>query len=306
MNSSSSSSISTKLRAAAELMRPANIVTAFADILAGTAAAGGTLSFSIFSQTPEGLGWLLLSTFGLYGGGVVFNDVFDAQLDADERPERAIPSGRISMPGAVILGTVLLMIGIISAFIVNYVAGAFACIISVLALVYNYWAKHSVFWGPLFMGSCRAGNLLLGVCIAPMALPHVWFLGLFPLLYIAAITLISQGEVHGGHQSSGYLGLALIVIVLSGLSGLPIWSHFSIIPALPFIALLTVLVVPPFYKAAIKPVPSAIRKAVKRGVISLIILNSVLAAGFCGWIIGLFTALLLPISLGFGQIFEVT
>lgn len=77
-----------KIRAFLELMRPANIVTAFADILAGFAVAGGVISFTGETSliTPDGLGWLLLSTFGLYGGGVVFNDVFDAELDAKERP----------------------------------------------------------------------------------------------------------------------------------------------------------------------------------------------------------------------------
>src|SRR5690625_6499540 len=84
-----------KARAALELMRPANIITAFADILAGFAAAGGVLALtsSGFDLEPDGVGWLLLATFGLYGGGIVFNDVFDASIDAEERPERAIPSG---------------------------------------------------------------------------------------------------------------------------------------------------------------------------------------------------------------------
>src|SRR5699024_7457278 len=95
-------SLFTQLRAYGELMRPANIVTAFADILAGFAAVGGAIAVSGWSLSadPAGLGWLLLSTFGLYGGGVVLNDVFDADLDATERPERAIPSGRVSRKGA--------------------------------------------------------------------------------------------------------------------------------------------------------------------------------------------------------------
>ena len=43
------------------------------------------------------LPWLLLSSAGLYLGGMVLNDVFDARLDAVERPERPIPSGRVSI-----------------------------------------------------------------------------------------------------------------------------------------------------------------------------------------------------------------
>jgi 4-hydroxybenzoate polyprenyltransferase len=70
-----------KIRASLELMRPANIVTAFSDILAGFAAAGGALYILGGDSNSQfaGLGWLLVSTFGLYGGGVVMNDVFDAR-----------------------------------------------------------------------------------------------------------------------------------------------------------------------------------------------------------------------------------
>ena len=46
------------------LLRPANVVTALADVVAGFAVAGPTASLSA-------LPWLLVSTAGLYGGGVV-------------------------------------------------------------------------------------------------------------------------------------------------------------------------------------------------------------------------------------------
>lgn len=69
---------SSRLLGLARLARPPNIITAYADIFAGYAASSGA--------NPAALPFLLLATTGLYGGGVVFNDVFDAQLDATERP----------------------------------------------------------------------------------------------------------------------------------------------------------------------------------------------------------------------------
>ena len=36
--------------------------------------------------------------------GIVLNDVFDAQIDAAERPQRPIPSGRVSLATARIAG----------------------------------------------------------------------------------------------------------------------------------------------------------------------------------------------------------
>ncbi|MBC7643367.1 MAG: polyprenyltransferase, partial [Flavobacterium sp.] len=66
-----------------QLMRPANLVTAIADILAGLSLAKFIFSTDILSIQTIIL--LCIATVGLYGGGVVFNDVFDADLDAIER-----------------------------------------------------------------------------------------------------------------------------------------------------------------------------------------------------------------------------
>lgn len=296
------------IRAYLELMRPANIVTAFADILAGFAAAGGVALFSqVFPPeiTPELIG-LLIATFGLYGGGVVFNDVFDAGLDAEERPERAIPSGRISKNNAIRLGTILLMAGIIFAFMVSTRSGILAVVIALCALFYDAKAKHSSLWGPLFMGLCRGGNLLLGCSIIPAVIPQVWFIGFIPVVYIGSITLVSQGEVHGGKKAPGYLALGLILLVTAVLFLLAILPYYALPEATPFVILFAIMVIPPFFKAASHPTPEFIKAAVKRGVLSLIILNSALAAGFSGFTLGILTLLLLPVSILLARIFAVT
>ena len=94
-----------------ELVRPANVATALADVLAGYAVAGqGDPRLN-----PSLLAWLLLSTACLYAGGVVLNDVFDRDLDRIERPERPIPSGRVSTTAAAGLGSGLLAAGILAA-----------------------------------------------------------------------------------------------------------------------------------------------------------------------------------------------
>src|SRR5699024_5563895 len=154
---------------------------------------------------------------GLYGGGVVLNDVFDADLDATERPERAIPSGRVSRKGALPTGVVLLLVGIVTAFQLNSWAGILAVTITATTSLYACWTRHSAVWGPLFMGLCRGGNLLLGAAVYPLLLPGLWFLALLPILYIGAITLVSQGEVYGGSRKTGFGALGLVVLIIAGL-----------------------------------------------------------------------------------------
>src|SRR5687768_7617173 len=173
-------------------MRPANIVTAVADILAGIAISGFFLQFP---QGYSGIAWLILSTIGLYGGGVVMNDVFDAKLDAIERPERPIPKGIISKTLAAVFAIALLIAGIISAFLLsNTVSGCIALAIAIAAVIYDKLGKHHSFLGPINMGICRGLNLLLGISIIPQSLLQYWYVGLIPVVYIAAITMISRGE----------------------------------------------------------------------------------------------------------------
>ncbi|MCC5905039.1 MAG: UbiA-like protein EboC [Balneolaceae bacterium] len=297
----------TKIRASLELIRPANIITAFADILAGYAVAGGTIFFvNGLESTPEGLLLLLIATFGLYGGGVVFNDVFDAELDANERPERAIPSGRITITEASLLGGVLLLIGVLSAFQVNIVSGVISVVIAACAIFYDWKAKHSVLWGPFFMGMCRGGNLLLGMSVAVSAIMVFWPLAIIPVIYIAAITLVSQSEVSGGNRQHGFIALGVMLVVITALVLLSVLPETDFLPSLPFLLIFAIMVLPAFYSAAKTPEPSTIKSAIKRGVISLVLLNSVIAAAFAGFIMGVIVFGVFLLSVLTAKIFDVT
>ena len=294
------------------LMRPANIITAVADILAGFAAAGamaGAYGFSNIIFEGEGviaLIWLCLATIGLYGGGVVFNDVFDAELDKVERPERAIPSGQASTMSASLLGASLLLLGILAAWQVNMISGLLAITVALLALLYDSWGKHQLYFGPLNMGLCRGGNLLLGVSVLPELVTELWFLGLIPVVYIAAITMISRGEVHGGNRKALQGGVVMYAAVILTIVVLAFFTPSAWWQVLPFVALFAYLIFPPLLNALRKQEPSLIGKAVKAGVISLIVMNAALATAFAGWMWGVGILLLLPVSRWMARSFAVT
>src|SRR5690349_10252851 len=127
-------------------MRLANIVTAISDILAGVAIAAFVMQIEWTNLPLIPATLLVLSTIGLYGGGVVFNDVFDAELDKIERPERPIPSGLISKNAAAFFATLLLILAIIAAGFVHEdffsVSFLLALAIAIAAVVYDKWGKH--------------------------------------------------------------------------------------------------------------------------------------------------------------------
>lgn len=293
------------------LMRPANIVTAIADIMMGFAASGMLLSRPFWegglnSETLEPLGWLVLSTIGLYGGGVVFNDVFDAELDRVERPERPIPSGRATVAGAATLGALLLLGGILAAWQVSLLSAVLALAVALLALLYDWKGKHHNFLGPINMGSCRGGNLLLGMSAVPAAVEELWFIALIPILYIAAITMISRGEVHGGNMAALRGAVLMYALVLGGIVSLALLPQFRLIYSLPFLLLFAYLIFPPLFRAMPTKEPKLIIKAVKAGILALIVMNASMAAGFAGWQYGLLVLLLLPVSIYIARKFAVT
>ncbi len=301
--------VTTTFRAFLELIRPPNTVTALADVLAGAAVAGG---FAIYFgeaglSIEPALIWLLLAGVGLYAGGITFNDVFDASLDARERPERAIPSGRVTRRGASLLGGVLLAGGVTAAFGAGFVSGLIALSVAAGTFLYNGIAKHHAVAGPVVMGLCRAGNLLLGMSIALGQLAVWWPLGALPLLYIGAVTAVSRGEVLGGRRVSGVIALGALGAVFGQLIVLGVLSpYFQLWHSFPFLLLLAGLVLPPFVLAATSPTPALTGRAVKAGVLSLVVLNAALAAGFAGWVTGLVVLALLPLSRGLARAFVVT
>jgi len=291
-----------------QLLRPANVVTAWADVLAGAAVAGITVSFTDGTSLPPvtAVGGLLTATTGLYGGGIVLNDVFDAALDAEERPERPIPSGRAARPRAALFGGALLLAGVVAAGGVGPASGLLAGGIAGMAVLYDAVVGDHPVLGPLTMGLCRGGNLLLGVSIAPGLTVSAWYLGLLPVAYVAAITAVSRGEVRGGTARTGVLAVALVTVVTGTLGVLAVRGDYRGLHAAPFALLFAGRVLPPFVRAARTPEPDPIRAAVQAGVTGLIPLNAALAAGFGGGVYGLGVLALWPLSLGLARVFDVT
>ncbi|MFL0206711.1 UbiA-like protein EboC [Aquirufa sp. 2-AUSEE-184A6] len=289
-----------KLRAFAELTRPANVVTALSDIMAGLAIVGftfGSLDYQFYPAL-----FLGLSSMCLYAGGVVFNDIFDHELDATERPERALPSGRIKRSEAVAGGILLLSAGIFLAFWQSRLSGIVAILITLLALFYDWKGKHMRIFGPINMGLCRAYNLLLGMSVYELGVLEHFPVILIPLIYIAAITLVSRGEVHGGKATTLYFAGFLFLLVHAS----QLYFAEKIEFALVFVLAHFILIFRKLRIAIVEPIGKNIGLTVKTGVLTLILMNAAWIASSGQWIMALFVLALLPVSLGLAKKFAVT
>jgi 4-hydroxybenzoate polyprenyltransferase len=282
------------LTAYLQLLRPGNVVTAWADVLAGFAVA--------HSSNMRHAGLLIAATSCLYGGGVILNDFFDRGLDAVERPERPIPSGRVSSTAAGVFGFTCLAFGILCAGLIGPLTALTAIAISAFVLTYDIWAKHHKV-GPVAMGACRGLNLVLGLSVVSGSLTHWWFLAFIPLVYIVAVTVLSRSEVHGGLSSTGFTAIVLlagVVIALSTIAAMNQQWGFL------FICFLTAYVAPGFVRAYRDPVARSFRSAVKYGVLGLVLLEASIAASFAGVWAGCLVALLMLPAMLLAKMFAVT
>ncbi len=286
------------------MARPANIVTSIADVLAG-AAISGAFSPNLFSVTWRGIVLLSISTACLYGGGIVFNDVFDADLDRVERPERAIPSGLISIRSAAIFGGILLATGIILAGLNNFSSVILAAAIAFFALLYNKISKHNPFFGPLNMGLCRGLNLLLGISVITASLNTWYLLAIVPIIYIFSITMISRGEVNGGNKINLWIAAVLYAVVTGSILYFSYINNKLLLSAVILIPFLW-MIYKPLFKAIQNPIGKNIGGAVKAGVISLILMDAAWAITFSNIYAAIGIACLLPVSFWLAKIFAVT
>ncbi|NUT51139.1 MAG: UbiA family prenyltransferase, partial [Saccharothrix sp.] len=134
------------MKAYLELVRAPAALTALGDTLVGARAP------------LRGRALLLpLASAALYWAGMALNDWADRDLDAAERPERPIPSGRISPNAALATAVGLTGAGVALA----AAAGRNAVPLAVAVWGYDTVLKDTPA-GPFAMAACRGLDVLLG------------------------------------------------------------------------------------------------------------------------------------------------
>ena len=198
------------LRDLAELVRAPAALSVPGDVLAGAVAAG------TLDRRATGLAG---ASVLLYWAGMAANDWADRHLDAVERPERPIPSGRV--PAGTALGLAVGLTG--AGLAVAGLAGGRRALAVALPLAGTIWgydllAKRGPA-GPAVMATCRGLDVLLGAATGrvaravPAALTvagHTW-----------TVTTLSRHEVHGTEPALPVATLAGTAAVVGATLALP-------------------------------------------------------------------------------------
>ncbi len=288
-----------KLFAFFELIRLPNLFTAAADVMAGI--------FIVCGMQAPGKSFfaLFLCSSCIYAGGCVLNDLCDLEKDARERPQRPLPSGRITPAQAWFLLVLLFALGLFGAFLAGWKAFTMAVILILLVVSYDAWAKNRETWGPAAMGACRSLNLLLGMSLGPLSAGITLFFPVLHFVYVFSLTTLSRFEVTGNPQGKRRVvfgGWLLVVAVLlamcfaGSISGDALW----------FLVLLTLLTGLPLVTSLLQTQAEDVGKAVGMMIICLPLLDAVYVAGTRGWAYGLPVALLGPAAWMLGRHFYVT
>lgn len=278
------------LRPYARLVRLPNLPSALADITLGALAVGA------LPERWAAFLLLLAASACLYMAGMVFNDIFDADEDRRERPERPIPAGEVHPREAALLGGVLLAAGLLFAGGAGWVlvqlgqAGGWvrppliAALLVVAILAYDGGMKRTVL-GPVVMGLCRALNVLLGVSIAgALPWPVSQHLAAVVGLYIVGVTALARTETRASRKSHLALAAGLLLLALAAGLALPVHRPADA-PSPLFVYLLVGLgffVGLPVARAVNEPSPGRVQAAVRRCLVGLILLDAVLATALAG------------------------
>lgn len=293
-----------------QLFRLGNVFTAVADVLLGYLLTHASLQ-------PGGVVAALIgASCLLYTSGMVLNDVFDLAVDARDRPFRPIPSGRVQLRLARLLGFELMLFGVGAGFLAGYLAGTWRCgiialLLAINVLLYDTWMKRS-WMGPLAMGGCRFLNVVLGMSALEGSWHGVHFMISGGIgIYIAGVTWFARTEAI--RSSRGQLALATGVMIagIALVGSFPDWVDDGL-PAVAqpifdqvgqwrlLLGMLAVLIGWRCLAAVMDPVPQKVQTAVRLCLMSLVVLDAsicVIVRG-TGWSLVILALLVPTVLLG--------
>lgn len=288
-----------RLLAYLQLLRLPNVFTAMADVVMG-------FLFTHASLHPAGLfALLLLSSSCFYLGGMVSNDLVDREVDQIERPNRPLPSGRVSKSVAEWLCAGLLIGGLLFALAAGLLAKepsrpyCVSMLLLLSVLVYNGIAKRTIF-GPIAMGGCRMLNVLLGMSVGDRWTAANWLIAGGLGVYIAGVTWFARSEAGTSRRIHLSAALAIMLAGMFTISQFPAFLSeneflFSQQPQnwILLWLILAAIIAWRAQRAIRQPLPAYVQATVKTGILSIIALDAAVVFGIHGPLAAMAVLLLL-------------
>jgi len=202
-----------------QLARISNAPTVVSNTVAGAVLVAA-------SPDPGTVAVVAIAMALFYTAGMVLNDVMDLAIDQRERPERPLPSGRVSVRAALFAAIALLAAGEILLGTVGWEPAAAGLGLVALIVLYDSWHKGNAV-SPVLMGGCRAlVYVVAGLAVADSLPWELWAGAGMLLLYIVGLTQVAKAEATG--RSSAWPTAAVLAPVV-------FWAF--LLPPLGFVVL---------------------------------------------------------------------
>ncbi len=173
-------------RAWLEVLRLPNLLTVPGDVIAGYALTQMATASAFFRSD---LLFLIGASLSIYVAGLLLNDWKDRHEDARKRPERPLPSGRLSPNSVLAVSLLFLATGLTLSAMAGGIPLRVALLLAGCVIFYNTGARRNPFVGFITMGICRGANMLLGASLTTSSIGDPVLLAV--LIYTAHIALLT-------------------------------------------------------------------------------------------------------------------
>ena len=181
--------------AAAALARPPNCALTAVSVWVGALVSG-------HPHATAGVMAAAVAAAAVAAAGNGLNDVLDLPADRVNRPDRPLPSGRLSAGAALVLSA-----GLGAAFVVGLAPGAIAFAVAAGLALYNWWWKRLGLPGNLLVSVLAAATFPFGA-VAAGGGGRWWIPAAFALVYHLGREILKGAEDVEGDRVHGARTLA--------------------------------------------------------------------------------------------------
>ncbi len=175
------------LQAHLALARVSNTPTVISNVLAGAVLAtalglDGTIVF------------LVLAMALFYTAGMYLNDIFDRNIDRQQRPDRPLPSGAVSVSTVTAVTVALFAVGLLLLAFTTWEAFISGLVLVAVIVLYDAWHKTNPV-GPFIMAATRSLVYITAFLAYSSDITSglvVW--AVLMLFYVAGLTSIAKTE----------------------------------------------------------------------------------------------------------------
>jgi len=158
----------------------------------------------------------VLTYFFLAGSGMIINDIYDLSIDSINRPERVLPSGRMTIKQAKIQFILTYGIGVALAILHSFLFGLgflniiLAAFFGFIGWVYAKYGKKSGFPGNIIVSISFSIGLIYGAVLNSSIIPpYIYFFFLTSFFLLLSREIVKGCEDIEGDTKEGVKTLAI-------------------------------------------------------------------------------------------------